>query len=236
MELRGFEETLPGFDAREMSLSALPTLGPGGGRPVQFLLREDLDDVLSADRMVWPSIFKARVSLDRGPELPQPDWIGPNAPFWEDLNALRNAIPHWHGNEHPFWLIAAMWHSDLGFHKEERLEGKILGPYLARTTPEHRDRAWRLLGFDVTDPGISGLSNCGYDDAEREGLAAEWAHRLNRYHLFDSLEPAFEFRTLTNARVPEHAPFFVIGLWSIAKPLSGERTYRVSLNTGDSGG
>jgi hypothetical protein len=128
MELRGFDENLPGFDAREMSLSALPTLGPGGGRPVQFLLREDLDDVLSADRMVWPSIFKARVSLDRGPELRQPDWIGPNAPFWEDLNALCNAIPHGHGNEHPFWLIAAMWHSDLGFQKEERLEGKILGP------------------------------------------------------------------------------------------------------------
>jgi hypothetical protein len=217
MEVRPFEEMLLGFDAREMWLSEMSTLGPGGGRPAQFLLLEVLDDVLSADWMVWPSIFKTRVSLDRRPKLPQPDWIGPNAPFWEDLNALRNAIPHGYGSEHPHWLIAATWHTDLGFEEEARLEGKILGPHPARTTPEHRDRAWSFLGFDVTDPGISGLSNCGYDDTERESLAAAWAHRLNRYHLFESLEAAFEFRTLTNARVPEHAPFFVIGLWLIAK-------------------
>ena len=221
MELRGVEDALLGFDAREMPLGLLG-LGPGGGRPTEFLLREDLDDVLSADTMVWPSIFgttafKISASLDRVPKLPQPDWIGPNAPFWEDLNALRRAIPHGYGNEHPFWLIAATWHTDLGFKNEERLEGKMVGPYLARTAPEHRDPAWSLLGFDVSDPGISGLSNCGYDDAERELIAAKWARQLNRYHLFDSLAPAFEFRTLTNGRVPEHAPFFVIGLWLIAK-------------------
>jgi len=70
----------------------------------------------------------------------------------------------------------------LAINQEERLEGKILGPHPARTTPEQRDRAWGFLGFDVTDPGISGLSNCGYDDAERESLAAAWARRLNRYH------------------------------------------------------
>jgi hypothetical protein len=217
MQPRRFDETLLGFDAREMSLTALLALGPSGGRPAQFLLREDLDDVLSADTMVWPSIFKTTVSVDCGPGLPRPDWIGPNVPFWEDLNALRDAIPHGYGNDHPFWLIAATWHTDLGFGKEERLEKIILGPYLASTTPEHRDGAWAFLGFDITDSGISGLSNCGYDDAERDGLAAEWAQHLNRYHLFDSLERAFEFRKLSNARVPEHAPFFVIGLWLIAK-------------------
>src|ERR1700683_1152995 len=152
MEAGGLEEMLLGFDAREMWLREMSTLGPGGGRPAQFLLREDLDDVLSADWMVWPSIFKTSVSLHRRPKLPQPDWIGPNAPFWEDLNALRNAIPHGYGNEHPHWLIAATWHTDLGFEKEARLEGKILGPHPARTTPERRDPAWTFLGFDVTDP------------------------------------------------------------------------------------
>jgi hypothetical protein len=217
MRLSGFDEILLGFDAREMSLTGSLGLGPGGGRPTSFLLRQDLDDVLSADTMVWPSIFKTAVSMECGSDLPLPDWIGTNAPFWEDLNALRNAIPHGYSHEHPFWLIAATWHADLGFEKEERLEKKVLGPYVARTTPEHRDGAWAFLGFDITDSGISGLSNCGYDDAERDGLATEWAHQLNRYHLFDSLEHAFEFRTMTNVRVPEHAPFFVIGLWLIAK-------------------
>jgi hypothetical protein len=217
MAFRGFEETLLGFDAREMWLTGLRELSSVSGRLNQFLLRSDLDDVLSADRVIWPSIFKITVSLDNGPELPEPDWIGMNAPFWEDLNALRKAIPNEFGRDHPFWLIAATWHTDIGFREEERQKGRILGPYLAPTTPQQRDSAWRFLGFDITDPGISGLSNCGYDHAERDGLAAEWARHLNRHHLFDSLERAFEFRILTNARVPEHAPFFVIGLWLIAK-------------------
>jgi hypothetical protein len=83
--------------------------------------------------------------------------------------------------------------------------------------PELPDTNWQFLGFDIADGGfISGLSNCGYEDAERDGLAAEWAQYLNRRHLFDDLQRAFQFRELTNARVPEHAPFFVIRLWLIA--------------------
>ena len=217
MALHGFEETLLGFDAREMSLTGLRELGPGGGRPTDFLLRTDLDDVLSADSMVWPSIFKTTVTLDHGPELARPEWIGINEPFWENLGALCSAIPHEFELGHPYWLIAATWHTDMGFRKEEKQKGKFLGPSLAPTTPPQRDSRWRFLGFDITDPGTSGLSNCGYDSAERDILAAEWARHLNRYHLFDSLERAFEFRTLTNARVPEHAPFFVTGLWSITE-------------------
>jgi hypothetical protein len=217
MAVRAFEQTLLGFDAREMWLTGLRELGPGGGRPNDFLLRTDVDDVLSVDKMVWPSIFRTAVTLDSGPELPLPQWVGTNVPFWEDLGALREAIPAGFGEAHPFWLVAATWHTDLGFREEERQEGKILGPYLASTTPPQLDSRWSFLGFDVADPGISGLSNCGYDDTERDTLATEWAHHLNRNHLFDSLERAFAFRSLTNTRVPEHAPFFVIGLWLIAK-------------------
>jgi hypothetical protein len=147
MALHGFEEILLGFDAREMWLTGLRELGPGGGRPTQFLLRTDLDDVLSADRMVWPSIFKTTVLPDHGPELPRPEWIGTNEPFWEDLNALREAIPDDFGEGHPFWLVAATWHTDVGFRQEEGLKGKILGPYLAPTTPPQRDSTWRFLGF-----------------------------------------------------------------------------------------
>jgi hypothetical protein len=195
-------EVLLGYDAREMSL---------GFRPNEFLLRRDLDGILSADTMVWPSV----VSGSRN------QWIGMNAPFWDDLNALKNAISKDFGESHPFWLIAATWHTDRSFEEEADTPGKFLGPHIAPKNPRPRDPAWRLLGFDIADPGISGLSNCGYEDGERAALAAKWGPHLNRYHLFDSLEPALEFRTLTNARVPEHAPFFVIGLWWIVE--AGER-------------
>jgi len=142
-----------------------------------------------------------------------------NAPFWEDLDALRNAIPPDFDEKHPFWFVAATWHTDIGFPNEEKQHGKILGPHIGPTRPERRSSAWRLLGFDITGSGISGLSNCGYDASELDYLAKEWSSDLNGYHLFDDLERAFEFRKLTNARVPEHAPFFVIGLWLIAKSI-----------------
>jgi len=217
MKLGQSEEALLGFDARDMWLTPdLREVGPGG-RPTEFLLRTDLDDVLSADTMVWPSIFKSTVTLDCGPELPLPQWVGMNMPFWDDLDAIRTAVPPGFGKKHPFWFIAATWHTDIGFAKEEMQKGKILGPHIAPTRPERRSRRWRFLGFDITDSGISGLSNCGYSESERDRLAADWACHLNRYHLFDDVERAFQFRHITNVRVAEHAPFFVIGLWLIAK-------------------
>jgi hypothetical protein len=101
---------------------------------------------------------------------------------------------------------------DVGFKAEDNQKGKILGPHIAATTPERKTGDWDFLGFDITDSGISGLSNCGYDEAQRKELGAQWGGHLNRYHLFDDLEAAFAFRRITNVRVPEHAPFFVIGL------------------------
>jgi hypothetical protein len=202
-----------------MPLTGLQALVAAGGRPTEFLLRTDLEGVLSADTIIWPSIFNCSVALERSAGLPQPEWIGMNAPFWDDLGVLSKAVATRESDhDHPFWLIAATWHTDLGFEGEAMQKGKFLGPYVESTTPERPDTAWRFLGFDITDGGfISGLSNCGYDDAERDGIAAEWARYLNRNHLFDDLQPAFKFRNLTNARVHEHAPFFVIGLWLIAE-------------------
>jgi hypothetical protein len=159
------------------------------------------------------------VTCELGPEVPRPEWVEPNAPFWGDLSALGKANPYGDSDQiHPSWIIAATRHSDLGFPKEEKQKGEFLGPHLAPTAPERRDAAWRFLGFDITDGAfISGLSDCGYSHEEHDGLAAEWACHLNRYHLFDNLGHAFKFRALTNTRVRAHAPFFVIGLWLLAK-------------------
>ncbi|MFN7995497.1 MAG: hypothetical protein U0Q18_17940 [Bryobacteraceae bacterium] len=209
------QEALLGYDAREIGVSGIRRLEQAGYQATQYLLRTDIEDVLSADTMIWPSIFGPTLATSDGPVLPAPEWIGMNAPFWEDLNALRNAIPSGFGRTRSLQIIAATWHSDSGFEEEATQPGKIQGPHVSPTTPQNRDPDWRFLGFDITDPGISGLSNCGYEEIERDRLAAQWGPRLNRFHLFDSLDCAFEFRKLTNARVPEHAPFFVLGLWVV---------------------
>lgn len=192
----GLESVVLGFDARETRPAAL---NPSDPHDRLFLLRTDLDEVLTADTMLWPSVF----------DKLEIDWIGMNQPFWEEFSAIRQLVP-----AVPFRMIAATWHSDIGFEKEMTQQGKLLGPYLPDTCVE-ADPIWNFLGFDITDGEfISGLSNCGYGE-DRDRLTEEWGESLNRSHLFDDLDRALEFRELTNSRVREHAPFFVIGLWSV---------------------
>jgi hypothetical protein len=198
------EEILLGFDAREMSRGTAERLHPAH-RLSTFLLREDVEKVLSADPLVWPAALEVA-----------PRWIGPNAPFWEDLTDLERGLASAPPGV-PYWLIAATWHRG----GEARTCGGP--PYEVPTRPAQRDTAWRLIGYDVVDGGyISGLSDCGYEEQERFRLAAEFAAYLNPHHLFSNLPKALEFRTLSDARVPEHAPFFVAGLWMLrdggAKP------------------
>lgn len=161
--------------------------------PRQFLLRDDVHWPLSIDRWTWPSIVTDR-----------PAWIGPNSPLWESLDELES---HLEDFGQPYTLICASWHTERGEQQG------MVGPYeIADLEP---DKDWRFLGFDIADPSTSGLSNCGYRPDEHDALAAQWAARINEHHLIPDLNDAFEFRRMTNARVPEHAPFFVIGLWIV---------------------
>jgi hypothetical protein len=180
-------EILLGFDARERN-----TVLPDDYR-FQFLLKDGVGQVFSVDTLVWPSVVED-----------SPAWIGMNAPFWEDLVSLERHV----AGGAPYRLIAATWHKEQG-----EVRGAI-GPY-ENPVGGVREPGWIFLGYDVADPSISGLSNCGYSEEERLRLAPVWAPRLNSHHLFENLDHAFEFRALTDARVPEHAPFFVVGLWLV---------------------
>ncbi len=85
------------------------------------------------------------------------------------------------------------------------------------------DETWTLLGYDVADSGFtSGLSNCGYrpDIDDVESLRRDWGPKLNERGLFDALEHADEFRRVSDARIPEHAPFFVFALYETGDPGS----------------
>jgi len=66
-----------------------------------------------------------------------------------------------------------------------------------------------FLGYDIADEALtSGLMGCGYDDHDM-ALHGHFANFLNDFHLFDDIAVAHSFRDATDARVPEHAPFFV---------------------------
>ena len=71
-----------------------------------------------------------------------------------------------------------------------------------------------LLGFDVADPGISAISNCGYgSDLQRVEAAKQWGGALDDRHLFRDLATAIQFADFSDGRVPEHEPFAVVALY-----------------------
>jgi hypothetical protein len=66
----------------------------------------------------------------------------------------------------------------------------------------------------MADAGFcSGLSDCGYRPHEAIPIRERFATELNDFHLFIDQVVAEEFRSLTDRRVAEHAPFYVFGLY-----------------------
>jgi len=203
-----------GFDVRE----------PGGRiftekEKAAFLLRLDVERVVSCDGGVWPSVFRSR---DR------PQYVGFFQELWEDLDNLREQVTS--NALAPSDVIAVAVFADLFLPEEaERWRKRLQGVSpdeaarqsdleLPQADPSTVLETWRFLGHDVCDEwGLSGLSSCGFQPQTEDvaGLRTTWGPRLNRHHLFDSLDHATAFKTVANHRAKEHAPFFVYGLWLI---------------------
>ena len=222
--------TLLGFDLR--ALGARHAEGWAEARRRDFLLRRDAEPVLSVDVAAWPSLFDTGqgIGMDAAERerhglagLKAPAWTGANAGLWDDVEAMRRYAttqPGWRPPAHA--VIAIAW------HRQQGVDAGHAGPHPTVTRPPRVDPGWPLLGFDVADGSlVSGLSNCGYRAEERAALAPRWAPRLSRYHLFDAAADALAFRETADARVPEHAPFFVYAIHLVpetAAPLAPARS------------
>ncbi|CAN91996.1 MULTISPECIES: hypothetical protein [Sorangium] len=172
---------LYGFDAR-LRLDAEDPQWTQDRRE-RYLLRPDLPRVLSVDRLVWPAVPAALTT----------DGLAPD--YFSDLGALRRRCDG----------AAAIIALAVSEHDERARALEI------PCQPAEIDPAWRLLGWDVADSGlISGLSNCGFlPDTDVTALRRDYGPRLNEHGLFRERADAEAFRTLSDARVKEHAPFFV---------------------------
>lgn len=181
-----WEEVVIGFDAR-IPYAEVPRSWDRERRD-SFLLAPDAVP-LSVDEAVW---------LRRGSRLAagELEVLTPRYSSLEDAlqraghDEVVIAITQWRGPGEPELVAGPTW-------------------------PMRRDPDWRLLGWDVMS-GVfpSGLSNCMY--APEVVLDwRSWAERLNGHHLFDHLPDAFAFRDATARRVPEHAPFAVMGLYEV---------------------
>ena len=202
------DERVVGFDAREMWLDAGAAWD--ASRREAFLFRTGAEKPLSTDTMVWPSVF----DLEGG--RARPAYTG-YQDLWNSLAELELFLGGDEGlRARPYSIIAVTLPLPFGDAGErERWEYE-----LGATDPSTHGGAWPLLGYDVSDRWLlSGLSNCGFVPAVEDvkALRDEWGPSLNGSHLFEQLSRAAEFRDLSDARVREHAPFFVYGLRLVSR-------------------
>jgi hypothetical protein len=218
-----------GFDAREMWLPDWAS-----DRRKLFLFRPDVKKPLSVDTDVWPSVFNSYQELF-------PAYTGLDVIMWEELSSLEECLTKLKVRFGRFYIAAfALVRQTLTKDEITALSG-FLGfvgaknpSRVARTnrqppsiaTPSVADPKWLLLGYDVASLGpISALSNCGFtpDTTVMEVVKTQWGSQLNTFHLFNEYSQANEFKNYSNGRVPEHAPFFVYGIWLIREVLSSEK-------------
>jgi hypothetical protein len=184
-----------------------------------FLLRLDVSSPLSIDAMVWPSVFELH-------REPRPAFVGIFDDLWMDLGALRERLTTAETLKDA--RVAAFGRMTAVASAEElaALETLLRGVHPDGTpgdlpasiaNPAAVEPGWTFLGYDVADLwGLSGLMNCGFGPEEDvEALRLYWGPKLNRWHLFDRLGDAREFKELSNRRVQEHAPFYVDGIWLV---------------------
>ena len=184
-----------------------------------FLFRPDIMNPIATDRHVLTNHYYDANTLP---------YTGPFSPFWKSLVELQRFLEQFKLNNFDDLLLAISidvslltqseleyFHSLLGNKNQKLLKLKL---FECLATPGKVQESWEFIGFDVSDSGFtSAISNMGFtSDDDIPSLRAKWGPYLNEYHLFDQAENAVRFKEFSNQRAPEHAPFFVFGLWSIS--------------------
>ncbi|SRR6266568_2826018 len=185
---------LIGFDANETELDGRKTPLRDHVREV-FLLRPEIELPYSVDGHVWPSVWgMSDQSRDNENGL------------WLNLARMQQRLVE-HGRTAILVAVELLVpNNPPAFGFPYSLIDSTQDP---PTVPEDSI----CLGFDVADGGFwSGLSNCGYSEAERAELRPKWQGRINDFGLLKSEQDALEFRDLSDIRVSEHAPFWVFRL------------------------
>ncbi|MCC7086757.1 MAG: hypothetical protein IT427_17285 [Pirellulales bacterium] len=202
---------LLGFDARE---NRADRQAWDYERRLRYLFNDGLTKPLSADIAVWPSVFDQTTSDTHVySTVPMPSfYIGLNDPLFNNLDELLFHLQQHSSRDADDYCVIA-----LACFEPERCYNDDKWPYKVVTKPLQCDPSWMFLGFDiVADQSLlSGLMNCGYDDTERAHAAKQWHNELNDHHLFRTLDKAIEFRTWSDRRVIEHAPFSVVGIYVV---------------------
>lgn len=183
-----------------------------------FLLRPEIAAPASVDPMIWPSVFRyshlyptpALTEHQGAIEIEPTDFEHCVTCLWPRLGPMM-ACFHGHGLDVPTVPVAIVLHAEDAKARADHQIAVLDDERLRAAPPD----GWTLLGFDVADSGFtSGLSNCGYKAAEKPDWQRTWSHRLNDHGLLKTVDDAEAFAAASDARVPEHAPFFVYAIYA----------------------
>jgi len=196
------------------------------GRRTTFLLNHKVERPLSVDTNVWASYFnfvtgetpefkellnrRKKYFADREIVLVSEDGRQEFLGLWIDPEKMKDCFLAKKDKNRD---VGAMVYVDLMFDEsilsQEYWKMLLERPLAVKPLPKD----WLLLGYDVADSArISGLTNCGYEDAD-SALFEKWRPRLNENGLLKTEDDALEFKEVTNKRVSEHAPFYVYRLY-----------------------
>ena len=192
-----------GFDLRYKSRDWGPE------RREQYLIKPDVEQPLSVDKAVFPSIF----DFDNGAPnrqsrrlVVQPREFRLQAlGLWGDYDAMsRHGHDRNTGGENLISIAVAV----------ATFGDPYWGDFVIESSfPGEDAKRWRFAGCDVADKFLtSGVSNCGLGD-ELHSLRQVWACRINEDGLFSAIEHASNFARFLDSRVAEHAPFFPFGIY-----------------------
>jgi len=203
-------EIFIGFDAREWWLGE--EIEWGAPWKKNYFLRFELEKPLCIDRLVWPSLFDFSAK-------DEPGWTGCYKNCWANLQELVDFLPHEEFPEKPF--IVAGFSVVLEQATEDEIRHREI--WGSDVSQEEIDPDWYFFGYDVADwSAYSGLltTRPRYDFDHPEPMRKEWGPHLNRWHLFNDVEPAMRFKEYCNRGLAKLAPFFVYGIW-LARSFNG---------------
>ncbi len=183
-----------------------------------FLLRPDIVCPASVDPWIWPSVFRylhlyptPAFAPHQGAIAIEPTGFEHSVTcLWPSREDMAACFAE-HGLNVSVVPIAIVLHGEDGRVRSEHSIAILDEGRMSAAPPDD----WTLLGYDVADHGLtSGLSNCGYGATEKPDWQQRWARRLNDFGLMTTIDDAEAFAEACDARVPEHAPFFVYRLFA----------------------
>jgi hypothetical protein len=205
-----------GFDFRHAVGDDLMVKNWSSERRLHYLLKPDIVAPLSIDRSVWPSYFSFEQKHSKNASqmiyFPPSEFHQQVIGLWANLLDMKNLIESRGIRSVPAQYVCFTQEDSLGVETDEMWQVV----YEEATVPSNLDGSWKFNGYDIADRFFtSALSNCGFiSEEDMLRSRGRWMLNINEQGLFSGLVDADNYRKYSDVRIPEHAPFHIVGIYT----------------------